>query len=153
MVKYINTILTLQRTTRKKMTDALFQVYLTEEDMKWLSKESKTEKGSTEIHIATFDIHHKTIWNGNEKSHIPTSAYEIECHPDDSKIMKTLLARCSEDGNNDFSFIPYGLSHMTTNETYRWQIVLQKNSLPIWRWYQSMEFPKKEWKKNWNKNW
>ena len=43
--------------------------------------------------------------------------------------MNTLLVRCSEDGSNDFSFIPYGLSQMTTNETYRCQIILQNNFL------------------------
>ena len=42
--KYINPILTLQRITRENMTDALLQVYLSEEDMKRLSKEAKTEK-------------------------------------------------------------------------------------------------------------
>ena len=32
--KYINSILTLQRTTREKLTDVLFQVYLTDKDIK-----------------------------------------------------------------------------------------------------------------------
>ena len=43
--------------------------------------------------------------------------------------MKRLLARCSEDSNTDFSFIPYGLSQMTTNETYQRQFVLHNNFL------------------------
>ena len=43
--------------------------------------------------------------------------------------MKKLLARCSVDGNTDFSFIPYGLSQTTTNETYRRQFVLHNNFL------------------------
>ena len=30
------------------------------------------------------------------------NAYEIRCHRYDSKIMKALLARCSEDGSNEF---------------------------------------------------
>ena len=98
------------------MDGAPFQVYLTEEDMRGLSKESKTEKRSTEINIPTFNIHHKTIGNKNGKSRITTKAYGIRCYPDGSKITKTLLARCSEDGNNDLSFIPHGLSPMTTNE-------------------------------------
>ena len=128
--KYINPILTLQRTTtNENITDALFQVSLTEEDVTQLSKESKRNKGFAEIHIPAFEIHHKTIGNENGKSHITTSAYEIRCHPDKSKIMKTLLAKCSEDGNTNFSFILYGLSQITTNETYRRQIVLQNNIL------------------------
>ena len=86
-------------------------------------------KGLTEIHIPAFDIHHKTIGNGNGKICITTSVYKIKCHPDDSKIMKTLLARCSEHGSNGFSFIPYGFPQITTNETYRRQIVLYKNYL------------------------
>ena len=32
--KYINSILTLQRFTREKLTDVLFQVYLTDKDIK-----------------------------------------------------------------------------------------------------------------------
>ena len=51
------------------------------------------------------------------------------CHPDDSKIMKTLMARCSEDGSNDLVFIPYGLTQISTNMTYRRQIVLHNNFL------------------------
>ena len=65
-----------------------FQVYLTEEDMRGLSKGYKTEKGSTEIHIPAFNIHHKTIGNGNGESRITTSAYGIRCYPDDFKITK-----------------------------------------------------------------
>ena len=87
--KYINPILTLQRTTRENVTDTLFQVYL---EVTLLSKVSKRNKGSTEINIPTFDIHHKTIESGNGKSRITTSAYEIRCHPNNSKIMNTLLA-------------------------------------------------------------
>ena len=79
--KCINPILTLQRTTRENITDALFQVYLTEEDMTRLSKESKTNKGFNEICTPVFDIHHKTIGNGNGKSRITSSAYEIGVTP------------------------------------------------------------------------
>ena len=43
--------------------------------------------------------------------------------------MKKLLARCSEDSNTDLSFIPYELSQMTTDETYRRQFVLHNNFL------------------------
>ena len=82
-----------------------------------LSKKSKTNKGSDEFCISVFDIHDKTIGNVNEKSRTSTSAYEIRCHLDDSKIIKTLLARCFEDNNTDFSFILYALSQMITNET------------------------------------
>jgi len=82
-----------------------------------LSKKSKTNKRSDEFCIPVFDIHDKTIGNVNGKSQITTSAYEIRCRLDDSKIIKTLLARCFEDNNTDFSFIPYGLSQMITNET------------------------------------
>ena len=57
------------------------------------------------------------------------SAYESMYHPDDSKIMKTLLAKNSRDSNTDFSFIPYGLSQMTANETYRRQFSLHNNFL------------------------
>ena len=39
--KYINSIITSQRTKREKLTDALFQVYITDEDMKGLSKRTK----------------------------------------------------------------------------------------------------------------
>ena len=93
----MNPILTLQRTTREKGTDALFRII--------------------------------TIWNGNGNDRITTNAYKIRDHPDDSKIMKTLLVRFSEDSNTDFSFILYELSQMKTNETYRRQFVLHNNFL------------------------
>ena len=86
--------------------------------MKRLSKDAKTGQGYTEIYFPVFDIHHKTIGNSNEKNRIMTSAYESRCHPDDSRIMKTLLGRCSEDDSNVFSFIAYGLTQTTTNTTY-----------------------------------
>jgi len=66
--------------------------------MKLLSKEPTTETGPTEIHILVFEIYHKTIGNGNRKSHITTSAYKIRCHPDNSKIVEMLLTRCFKDG-------------------------------------------------------
>ena len=52
--KYTDPILTLQRTTREKGTDALFQVYLTEEDMTRLSKESRTNKGCNEFFLSPY---------------------------------------------------------------------------------------------------
>ena len=112
-----------------KLFEALFNVYLTNEDMKILSNDAKTAQGYEETHLLVFNIRHKTIGNGNGKRRITTSAYENKCHPNDSKIMKALMVRCSEDGSNDFAFIPYGLTQMIANETYRRQIVLHNNFL------------------------
>ena len=130
-LKYVNPVISLQRTTREKISDALMLVHLNEEEMKAMKNTSKEitddPQRQNEILIPAFDIHHKTVGNGNGANRISTTAFDIRCNPKDSSLLKTLMARCSEDTNNDFTFIPYGLLQMTNAETYRRQIIFQNN--------------------------
>ena len=69
--------------------------------MKNTSKESTDDQQrKNEILIPAFDIHHKTVGNGNGANRISTTAFDIRCNPKDSSLLKTLMARCSEDPNN-----------------------------------------------------
>ena len=80
-----------------------------------------------EILIPAFDIHYKTVGNGNRANMIPKTAFDIRCNPKDSSLLKKIMARCSEDLNNEFTFIPYRLLQITNVETYRRQINVQNN--------------------------
>ena len=124
-----NPILTSPRNTRDKLSETLFKVYLIEEDMKRISREAKTAQVYEEINLSAFDIHYKIIGNGNGKHQIKISTYEIRCHSDESKTTKTLMARYSKDGSNDFAFVPYSLTQIIINATYMRQIVSHNNYL------------------------
>ena len=80
-----------------------------------------------ELPISAFDIHHKTISNGNRSNRISTTSFDIRCNPKESSILKMLLARFSDDHNNNFAFIPYGLLQMMNSKRYRRQIIFQNN--------------------------
>ena len=54
-------------------------------------------------------------------------SFDIRCNPKEYSLLKTLTARCSEDHNNNFTFIPYELLQITNTETYRRQIIFQNN--------------------------
>ena len=88
-------------------------VYMTEEETKALTKTGKKESDEALV-IPAFNIHSKNVGNGNGVGRITTNAYEFRCHPDNSNIFKVLLARCSDDSNNAFHFIPFGLPQLTT---------------------------------------
>ena len=103
-------------------------VYMTKEGKKALTKTGEKESNEAVV-IPVFDIHSKNVGNGNEAGIITTNAYEFRCRPDNSNIFKTLLARCSDDINNAFHFIPFELPQLTTIVTYRYQIKLQNNYL------------------------
>ena len=77
--------------------------------------------------ILVFDIHHKTIGNGNESNRISTTSFDIRCNSKDSSLLKKLLTIYSEDHNNNLTFIPDGLLEMTRAEIYRRQIIFQNN--------------------------
>ena len=80
-----------------------------------------------ELIIPVFDIHHKTVGNGNGANRISTTAFDTRCNPKDSSLLKSLLARYSEDNNNNFIFISYDILQMTNVETYRRHISIQNN--------------------------
>ena len=126
--KYISSTVTLQKTTRIRLEEALMTVYMTKEGKKALTKTGEKESNEAVV-IPVFDIHSKNVGNGNEAGIITTNAYEFRCRPDNSNIFKTLLARCSDDINNAFHFIPFELPQLTTIVTYRYQIKLQNNYL------------------------
>ena len=130
-LKYINPVISLQRITREKISDALMLVHLNNEEMTAMKNTNNdiTDEPhrKNEIVIPALDIHHKTVGNGNGADRISTTAFDIRCNPKDSSLLKTLMARCSEDPNNEFTFIPYGLLQMTNTETYRRQIIFQNN--------------------------
>ena len=130
-LRYVNPIISLQRTTREKISDALMLVHLNDEEMtamKNTSKESTDDpQRRNEILIPAFDIYHKTVGNGNGANRVSTIVFDIRCNPKDSSLLKTLMTRCSEDTNNEFTFIPYRLLQMTNAETYRRQIIFQNN--------------------------
>ena len=122
-------------------------VHLIEEEMKAMkntSKESTDDpQRQNEILIPAFDIHHKTVGNGNGENRIgngnganiiSTTAFDIRCNPKDSSLLKTLMTRCSEDTNNEFTFIPYELLQITNAETYRRQIIFQNKRHSRSRW-------------------
>ena len=113
-------------------------VHLNDEEMtvmKNTSKESIDDpQRQNEILIPAFDIHHKTVGNGNGANRISTTAFDIRCNSKDSSLFKTLMARCSEDTNNEFTFIPYELLQITNAETYRRQIIFQNKRHSKSRW-------------------
>ena len=92
-------------------------VYMTEEETKALIKTGEKESDEAVV-IPAFDIHSKNIGNGNGSGRITTNAYEFRYHHDNSNIFKALLARCSDDINNAFHFIPFELPQLTTIATY-----------------------------------
>ena len=99
-------------------------VHLNDEEitaMKNASKEITDDpQRQNEILILAFNIHHKTVYAmTNGVNRISTTAFDIRCNPKDSSLFKTLMTRCSEDTNNEFVFIPYGLLQMKNAETYR----------------------------------
>ena len=101
--------------------------------MKNTSKESTDDpQMQNEILIPAFDIHHKTVGNGNGANMISTTVFDIRCNPKDSSLLKTLMTQCLEDTNNEFAFIPYGLLQMTNAETYRRQIIFRTILLHQW---------------------
>ena len=97
---------------------------MTEKETKTLTKIDEKDSNNAVI-IPSFDIHSKNIGNGNKEERITTNTYEFYCYTDNSEISKTLLARCSDDSNNAFHFIPSKLPQLTTIATYRHQITLQ----------------------------
>ena len=89
------------------------------------SKDTEGFQKKNEILIPTFDIHYKTVGNEKGSNMISTTAFDIPCNPKESYLLKTIIKRCLEDPNNDFTFIPYGPLQMTNAETYRRQIIFQ----------------------------
>ena len=126
--KYISPTVALQKSTRIRLEETLMTVYMTEEKTKVLTKPDEKESDKAVV-IPVFDIHSKNIGNGNGTGRITTNAYEFHYYPDNSNIFKALLARCFDDINNDYHFIPFGLPQLTTIATYRNQIKLQNNYL------------------------
>ena len=107
-LKYVNLVISLQRTTREKISDALMLVHLNDEKMTTMTNTS-TEiiddpQRQNEILIPAFDIHYKTVGNGNRANMIPKTAVDIRCNPKDSSLLKKIMARCSEDLNITRSF-------------------------------------------------
>ena len=84
-----------------------------------------------ELLIPAFDIYHKTVEKGNGSNRISTTDFDIRYNPKDSFLLKTLLARCSEDHINNFAFILYGLLQMTNVETYRRNNIFQNNYIAL----------------------
>ena len=117
--KFTNSVLSLQQTTREYTINVLLNVYLSEDDIKTLQTNDENKNEQYEVRIPAFDIHHKIISNGNKSERITTSAYEIYCHPTDSKKIKVLLAKYYVDPKKKFTFIPFGLAQMASNSTYR----------------------------------
>ena len=130
-LQYVNPIISLQRTTREKISDALILVHLNDDEMTAMtqtsSKDTEKFKKKNKILIPAFDIHHKTVDNRNGSNRISTTVVDICCNPKYYFLIKILMARCSEDPNNDFTFIPYRLLQMTNVEIYRRQIIFQNN--------------------------
>ena len=99
-----------------------------EEETKALTKVGETYSNNVVI-IPIFDNHSKNIINGNGARRITANAYKFRYHPENSNIFKALLERCSDNINNAFNFVPFGLPQLTTITTYRHYIKLQKNYL------------------------
>ena len=130
-LKYVNLVISLQRTTRKNISNAVILVHFNDEEMTAMTNISKEitddPQRQNEIIIPAFDIYHKTVDNGNGANRISTIVFDIRCNPEYSSLLKTLMARFLEDPNNEFTFIPYGFLQMTNAETYRRQIIVQNN--------------------------
>ena len=103
-------------------------IYIIDEETKTLTKINEIYSNNAVI-IPAFDIHSKNVGKGNGAGRIKTNAYEFCSHPDNSHIFKVLLARYSEDTNNVFHFISFGLLQLTTIATYMHQLKLQNNYL------------------------
>ena len=92
-------------------------------------EETFTTNNSNEIKIPVFDIHSKTIGNGNGRSRIATYAYTFRCHPNKFLVFTSQLARYSDDLTSNLSFIPLRLIQMITTTTYRRQFTFQNNHI------------------------
>ena len=79
--------------------------------------------------LPAFDLSSSTVSYGNGKLRVKTTAFEVKCHPDQAKILKTLLIRSSlnTDTNNydNIQFVPYGLAQVAGEQVYKQQIVKQ----------------------------
>ena len=108
---------------KRKIVDTLILVHLIKKEMKSMTTNSndntKDLLKKNELLIQAFDIYHKTVEKGNGSNRISTTDFDIRYNPNDSFLLKTLLARCSEDHINNFAFILYRLMQMTNVETYR----------------------------------
>ena len=76
----------------------------------------------------------KRVGYGNGKRRMPTMAFEIKYHPDNSTILKRLLCRVSASddellNNDNIHFVAYDLPEYTSSELYRTQILKQNNFL------------------------
>ena len=101
---------------------------MTNVETKALTKIDKNDSNNTVV-IPVFDIHSKNIGNGNRIGRIITNAYQFRCYPNNSNIFKSLLTKCSDNINNAFHFIPFGLPKLRTIAIYTHQIKLQNNYL------------------------
>ena len=79
--------------------------------------------------LPAFDLSSSTVSYGNGKLRVKTTAFEVKCHPDYAKILKTVLTRSflNTDQNNydNIQFVPYGLAQVAGEQVYKQQIVKQ----------------------------
>ena len=102
---------------------------------KWNKRDDKKNSNNdtdvplkrNELRIPAYDIHYKAIGNGKKSYHISTVAFNIRCNPKYSSLLKTLIARCSQNHKNNYTFIPYGFLQMKNPEIYIRHIIFQND--------------------------
>ena len=97
LLNYFNTFISLQRTTRRKKIDVLMLVHLNDNEMTAMtnisSENAENPQKQNELIIPAFDIHHKTVDNGNGANRISMTAFGIRCNPKGYSLLKILMVR------------------------------------------------------------
>ena len=97
-MKYVNSVISLQRTTIENIPNVFMLILINEKEMKEMSNNSCNDIDDplrmNELCILVFDIYHRTVGNENVRNHIPTIAFDVRCNRKDFSLLKTLMVRC-----------------------------------------------------------
>ena len=152
-LKYVSICLTLHSTGKKRVTNALMNVDLNENNITTLKECVSTNanpnqankrspddnrkdptKNSNTIVFPAFDISTKRVGFGNGNARVTTVAYEIRCHFDHATLLKSIFIQASvldpiSASKNYTHFIPYGLFQTTYSFTVKNQTIQQNRFL------------------------
>ena len=146
-LKYVSTCITLHSTAKQRVTNALMNVDLNENDITALKECVSTNtnhnptnkrnpdgnrkypaENSNTIVFPAFDLSTKRVEFGNGNARVTAVAYEILCHPDHANLLKSILIKSSvldslPLSGNHTHFILYGLIQTTDYTTVKNQII------------------------------
>ena len=88
-------------------------VHLNENEMEEIPNNSSNDTDDplkrNELLIPIFNILHIMVGNENGSNRISSISFYINFNSKYTSLLKTLLVRYSENHNNNFTFIPYGI--------------------------------------------